>query len=392
MDYSKYFSTRAAGIKPSGIRRFFDIVSEKKGAISLGVGEPDFDTPWSGRNNAINVIRKGYTHYTSNWGLPKLRELISRYQKERYNLDYSEKDEILVTIGGSEAIDAALRALINFGDEVLIPNPSYVSYTPLASLAGGTPVSIDCEAASGFKVTPENLKKALTKKSKILLLSYPNNPTGAIMERRDYELIAPLIIENDLIVISDEIYSELTYGGLHASPANVEGLRERTIIVNGFSKAFAMTGWRLGYACAPRELISVMFKVHQYGIMCAPTVSQYAGIACLEECFETGFKVIEEMKEEYANRRRFVVSRLKEMSLDCFMPEGAFYVFADVSKYAEDGEQFAEELLESQLVAVVPGSAFGDFGKNYVRISYAYSITDLSKALDRIEKFVRIKA
>ncbi len=246
MDYSKYFSTRAADIKPSGIRRFFDIVSEKKGAISLGVGEPDFDTPWSGRNNAINVIRKGYTHYTSNWGLPRLRELISRYQKERYNLSYSEKDEILVTIGGSEAIDAALRALINFGDEVMIPNPSYVSYMPLASLDGGTPVSIDCEAATGFKVTPENLKKALTEKSKILLLSYPNNPTGAIMERADYELIAPLIIENDLIVISDEIYSELTYGKEHCSPANIEGLRERTIIVNGFSKAFAMTGWRLG--------------------------------------------------------------------------------------------------------------------------------------------------
>ena len=389
MDYSKYFSTRAADIKPSGIRRFFDIVSEKKGAISLGVGEPDFDTPWSGRNNAINVIRKGYTHYTSNWGLPRLRELISRYQKERYNLSYSEKDEILVTIGGSEAIDAALRALINFGDEVMIPNPSYVSYMPLASLAGGTPVSIDCKAASGFKVTPENLKKALTKKSKILLLSYPNNPTGAIMERADYELIAPLIIENDLIVISDEIYSELTYGKEHSSPANIEGLRERTIIVNGYSKAFAMTGWRLGYAMAPREIISVMFKVHQYGIMCAPTVSQYAGVACLEECFETDFKVIEEMKEEYENRRRFVVSRLKEMDLDCFMPEGAFYVFADVSKYAEDGEQFAEKLLESQLVAVVPGSAFGSFGKNYVRISYAYSISDLSKALDRIEKFVR---
>ena len=389
MDYSKYFSQRAASIKPSGIRKFFDIVSEKKGAISLGVGEPDFDTPWSGRNEAISAIRKGYTHYTSNWGLPKLRELVSRYYRERYGLDYSEKDEILVTIGGSEAIDAALRALVNVGDEVLIPNPSYVSYSPCVELAGGVPVGIKCERASEFKITPENLKAAITNKTKAIILSYPNNPTGAIMELRDYEAIAPLILENDLIVISDEIYSELTYGSKHASPANVNGLKERTIIVNGFSKAFAMTGWRLGYALAPREIVAVMYKVHQYGIMCAPTISQHAGVACLKECFETGFKVIEEMKEEYSDRRRFVVKRLKEMGLDCFTPRGAFYVFVDVSKSGMDGEKFANELLEKELVAVVPGEAFGSFGKNYVRISYAYSISDLSKALERIEKFVK---
>ena len=262
MDYSKHLNKKAAGIKPSGIRKFFDIVSEKKDAISLGVGEPDFDTPWSGRNNAINYIRKGYTHYTSNWGLKPLRELISRYYRERYSLNYSAENEILLTIGGSEAIDAALRALLNEGDEVLIPNPSYVSYSPLVTLSGGKPVGVDCTADSGFKITPDNLRAALTEKTKVLILSYPNNPTGAVMDRADYELIAPLIIENDLIVISDEIYSELTYGSRHVSPANVEGLKERTVVVNGFSKAFAMTGWRLGYALAPKEIIAVMFKIH----------------------------------------------------------------------------------------------------------------------------------
>lgn len=388
MDYSKHLNKKAAGIKPSGIRKFFDIVSEKKDAISLGVGEPDFDTPWSGRNNAINYIRKGYTHYTSNWGLKPLRELISRYYRERYSLNYSAENEILLTIGGSEAIDAALRALLNEGDEVLIPNPSYVSYSPLVTLSGGKPVGVDCTADSGFKITPENLRAALTEKTKVLILSYPNNPTGAVMDRADYELIAPLIIENDLIVISDEIYSELTYGSRHVSPANVEGLKERTVVVNGFSKAFAMTGWRLGYALAPKEIIAVMFKIHQYGIMCAPTASQYAAIACLEECFETDFSVIEEMKEEYAARKRLVVASLKEMGIKCFEPRGAFYVFADVSVFGMDGEEFANKLLSERSVAVVPGDAFGSFGKNYVRISYAYSISDLEKALKRIKQFV----
>ena len=388
MDYSKYLNENAAGIKPSGIRKFFDIVSEKKDAISLGVGEPDFDTPWGGRNAAIASIRRGYTHYTSNWGLIKLRSLISRYYLERYGLSYSEKDEILVTIGGSEAIDAALRSLVRAGDEVLVPNPSYVSYSPCVTLAGGKPVSVDCKKSDGFKITPENLSAALTKKSKILILSYPNNPTGAIMERADYEAIAPLIIKNDLIVISDEIYSELTYGKTHVSPANIDGLKERCVVVNGFSKAFAMTGWRLGYALAPKEIVAVMFKVHQYCIMCAPTASQYAGIACLEECFDTDFKVIEEMRDEYDARRRFVVSRLKKMGLDCFVPQGAFYVFADVSRFG-DGERFANELLDKRSVAVVPGEAFGSFGRNFVRISYAYSIADLTKALDRMESFVK---
>lgn len=388
MDYSKYVSKKASVIKPSGIRKFFDIVSEKKGAISLGVGEPDFDTPWSGRNNAINVIRKGYTHYTSNWGIAELRKMIARYYRERYSLEYCDKSEVLVTIGGSEAIDAALRALVNDGDGVLIPDPSYVSYSPLVTLAGGRCVPVSCEEKSGFKITPENLGKAIDDGCRILILSYPNNPTGAIMELSDYEAIAQLIVENDLIVISDEIYSELTYGKRHASPANVPALKERTVVVNGFSKAFAMTGWRLGYALAPKEIISVMFKVHQYAIMCAPTVSQYAALACLEECFETDFKVIDEMREEYENRRRFVVSELKRMGLRCFQPEGAFYVFACVKNYGLDGEEFANALLDKQLVAVVPGEAFGRFGKDYIRISYAYSIKDLSKALSRIEKFL----
>ncbi len=388
MDYSKYLSKSAKDIKPSGIRKFFDIVSEKKGAISLGVGEPDFDTPWSGRDFAMTAIRKGYTHYTSNWGLPKLRELISKYYKERFGLTYSEKDQILVTIGASEAVDCAIRSLVNPGDEVLIIDPCYVSYAPCVTLAGGVPVSIKCEAETEFKVTPENLKKVITNKTKAILLCYPNNPTGAVMERADYELIAPLIIENDLIVISDEIYAELTYEGTYSSIATLENMKERTIVINGFSKAFAMTGWRLGYALAPSEIMEAMYKVHQYAIMCAPTISQHAGIACLEDCFENDFECVKEMREEYDKRRRFILSQFEEMGIECVYPKGAFYVFASVEKFGMTGEEFANRLLDEQLVAVVPGDAFGECGKNFIRISYAYSLRDLQKALSRIKKFI----
>ncbi len=388
MDYSKYLSKSAKEIKPSGIRKFFDIVSEKKGAISLGVGEPDFDTPWSGRDFAMTAIRKGYTHYTSNWGLPKLRELISKYYSERFGLNYSDKDQILVTIGASEAVDCAIRALVNPGDEVLIIDPCYVSYAPCVTLAGGVPVSIKCESETEFKVTPENLKKVISKKTKAILLCYPNNPTGAVMEKADYELIAPLIVENDLIVISDEIYAELTYEGSYTSIASLDNMKERTIVINGFSKAFAMTGWRLGYALAPSEIMTAMYKVHQYAIMCAPTISQHAGVACLEDCFENDFSIVTEMRDEYDKRRRYILSQFDEMGIECVYPKGAFYVFASVEKFGMTGEEFANRLLDEQLVAVVPGDAFGECGKYFIRISYAYSLRDLQKALSRIRKFI----
>lgn len=388
MDYDKYLSTRAKDIKPSGIRKFFDIVQKNKNAISLGVGEPDFDTPWSGRNFAMSAIRKGYTHYTSNWGLPELRRAITRFYKERYKLEYNPENEVIVTIGASEAVDISLRALLNVGDEVLVPDPSYVSYVPCVELCGGKPVPIPCTAETGFKITPEHLKKVITDKTKVIILSYPNNPTGVVMEKSDYELIAPLIIENDLIVISDEIYSELTYGMEHTSPALVEGLKERTIIVNGFSKFFAMTGWRLGYVLAPEAICRVMIKIHQYAIMCAPTMCQYAGLACLNDCFENDYSTIREMREEYDKRRRYILNELKLLGFKCVEPRGAFYVFAGVDGFGMDGEEFAKKLFDSEWVAVVPGSSFGESGKNFVRISYAYSLNDIEKALKRIRVFI----
>ncbi len=388
MDYNKYFSQHAKEIKPSGIRKFFDIVSKNPNAISLGVGEPDFDTPWEGRNFAMSAIRKGYTHYTSNWGLLELRSLVCRFYKERYNLSYDENTECIVTIGGSEAVDISLRSLINVGDEILIPDPSYVSYSPCVELQGGKAVSIPCSGESQFKVTPELLEKVITSKTKAIILSYPNNPTGAVMTKADYELIAPLIIKNDLIVISDEIYSELTYDAEHVSPANVNGLKERTIVVNGFSKYFAMTGWRLGYILAPKEICSILVKIHQYAIMCAPTISQYAGIACLKEGFSNDFLVIREMKQEYDKRRRFLLNELNKLGFDCIEPKGAFYIFASVKGFNMTGDEFAQKLLDSEWVAVVPGSAFGVSGGDYVRISYAYSISDIEKALVRIRKFI----
>ncbi|MCI5819339.1 MAG: aminotransferase class I/II-fold pyridoxal phosphate-dependent enzyme [Acidaminococcus sp.] len=389
IDYSKILTKRVQDIKPSGIRKFFDVVSEIKGAISLGVGEPDFITPWSMRNEAIKSIQKGYTQYTSNAGILKLRELISEYLKRSQNLTYNPTDEIIVTVGASEAIDLSLRALLDSGDEVLIPEPSYVSYVPCVELAGAVPVPIKCTADNGFIVTKEELEKVITPKSKVLILPYPNNPTGGIMTKVQLEAIRETIIKHNLVVLSDEIYGDLTYGSTHCSIASLDGMRERTILVSGFSKAFAMTGWRLGYLAAPKEIVYAAYKIHQYTIMCAPTASQYAAIAALEEGLEDGFQTVAAMRDEYDKRRRYILARLNEMGLKCFEPKGAFYVFPCVKSTGLDGDEFSLKLLEKEKVAVVPGSAFGSCGKDYVRISYAYSIKALDEALNRIEKFLK---
>ncbi|MDD7398758.1 MAG: aminotransferase class I/II-fold pyridoxal phosphate-dependent enzyme [Firmicutes bacterium] len=389
IDYSKILTKRVQDIKPSGIRKFFDVVSEIKGAISLGVGEPDFITPWSMRNEAIKSIQKGYTQYTSNAGILKLRELISEYLKRSQNLTYNPTDEIIVTVGASEAIDLSLRALLDSGDEVLIPEPSYVSYVPCVELAGAVPVPIKCTADNGFIVTKEELEKVITPKSKVLILPYPNNPTGGIMTKEQLEAIRETIIKHNLVVLSDEIYGDLTYGSTHCSIASLDGMRERTILVSGFSKAFAMTGWRLGYLAAPKEIVYAAYKIHQYTIMCAPTASQYAAIAALEEGLEDGFQTVAAMRDEYDKRRRYILARLNEMGLKCFEPKGAFYVFPCVKSTGLDGDEFSLKLLEKEKVAVVPGSAFGSCGKDYVRISYAYSIKALDEALNRIEKFLK---
>lgn len=389
MDYSKYLNPTANNIKPSGIRKFFDIVSERKDVISLGVGEPDFDTPYIARDAAIRIIKKGYTQYTGNAGLNQLREKICKYYEQRYSVNYSS-DECLITVGASEAIDIALRAITSFGDEILVPEPSYVSYSPCIELAGGKPVNIPCYAKDSFALTAEALKEKITDKTKALILPYPNNPTGGIMEKSQLEEIAKVIIENDLLVISDEIYSELTYTEKgHVSIASIKGMKERTLVINGFSKSFAMTGWRLGYLLAPSEIISVVKKIHQYGIICAPTVSQYAGIAILDQSFEDNFSSVNEMKSEYDMRRRYVVSRLNKMGLDCFEPKGAFYAFPSVARLNMTGDEFATKLLDSKSVAVVPGSAFVNGDSSFIRISYAYSMKSLEKALDLIEEFVK---
>ncbi len=389
MDYSRYLNPTVKDIQPSGIRKFFDIVAEDKNAISLGVGEPDFDTPWLGRNAAIKSIQKGYTQYSSNCGMPALRERISEYYSVRYGVKYDPNHEIIVTVGASEAIDLALRALIVPGDEVLVPDPSYVSYCPCVRLSGGVPVAIKCEQSNGFIVTPEHLLDAITDKTKILILPYPNNPTGGIMTKSDIDAIARIIAEKDIFVVSDEIYSELTYSDEgHYSVACHPLLKERSVIINGFSKAFAMTGWRLGYVLAPEPITFAMYKIHQYTIMCAPTCAQYAALAILEEELANGFATVREMRDEYDLRRRYVFSALKKMNFDVFAPMGAFYVFPSVSSFGKDGEEFANELLYKKHVAVVPGGAFGASGKNNIRISYAYSMQSLKKALDRIGEFV----
>lgn len=384
-----FINKRAAELKPSGIRKFFDIVSEMDGAISLGVGEPDFVTPWSIRDAAIRSVKRGLTQYTGNRGLPELRKNICRYLSERFSIP-ADPAHTIVTVGASEAIDLTLRAICEEGDEILVPEPCYVSYAPSVSLSGGTPVAVHCVADNDFVLTPEQLKAAITPKTKALILAYPNNPTGAIMTREQLEAIISVIEEHDLLVISDEIYAELTYVGKHVSIASLKDMSARTVVISGFSKAFAMTGWRVGFVCAPPEIDEAMFKIHQYTIMCAPRVSQHAANAALTEGFTDGFAVVEEMVEEYARRGRFLANAFNSMGLKCFMPKGAFYVFPSVASTGFTGDEFANDLLRSQKVAVVPGSAFGDAGLYHVRCSYATSMAQLSEAIDRISKFIEI--
>ncbi len=373
-------------IPPSGIRRFFDIVSEMEEAISLGVGEPDFDTPWHIRDEGIYSLEKGRTFYTSNAGLKELKIEIAKYLSRRFELEYDYNQEILVTVGGSEAIDIAMRAMLDPGDEVLIPQPSYVSYEPCCRLANGKPVIIELQAENDFRLTKEELEAAITPKTKILVLPYPNNPTGAVMERHDLEAVAEVVSAHDLFVLSDEIYAELTYvdGKDHVSIASLPGMKERTIVINGFSKSHAMTGWRIGYACGPKVIIEQMLKIHQFAIMCAPTTSQYAAVDALKN----GDADVARMREQYNGRRRYLMHAFEEMGLPCFEPFGAFYVFPCIKQYGMSSEEFAERLLMSEKVAVVPGTAFGQSGEGFVRISYAYSLDNLKIALERVRKFV----
>ncbi len=372
-------------VQPSGIRKFFDIVNDMKDAISLGVGEPDFDTPWHIRDEGIYSLEKGRTHYTSNAGLKELKIGIDQFLTRRYGMSYNWEHEIIITVGGSEAIDIAMRTMLDPGDEVLIPQPSYVSYVPCAILANGVPVPIELQAKNEFRLTPEELEAAITPKTKILVMPFPNNPTGAVMEKEDLEKIVELVIRHDLYVLSDEIYSELTYLDNHVSIASLPGMRERTVVINGFSKSHAMTGWRLGYACGPRVIIEQMLKIHQYAIMCAPTTSQYAAV----EALKSGDDDVREMREEYNGRRRYLLHRFREMGLSCFEPFGAFYVFPCVKEFGMTSEEFATRLLNSRKLAVVPGTAFGACGEGFVRISYAYSLETLKQAMDRMEAFVR---
>ena len=373
-------------IQPSGIRKFFDIVVELNDpeVISLGVGEPDFDTPWMVSDAGIYSLEKRRTFYTSNAGLNELKIEISKFLKRRYDLDYNYEKEMLVTVGGSEAIDIAMRAMLDPGDEVLIPQPSYVSYLPCATLANGVPVPIELKAEHDFRLTAEQLEAAITPKTKLLVLPFPNNPTGAVMEKKDLEAIAEVIEKYDIFVLSDEIYSELTYLENHISIASLPGMKERTIVINGFSKSHAMTGWRLGYACGPEVIIKQMLKIHQFAIMCAPTTSQYAAVAALRD----GDEEVAKMREEYNRRRRYLLHRFKEMGLDCFEPFGAFYIFPCIKEFGMTSDEFATELLKAKKVAVVPGTAFGDSGEGFLRISYAYSLEDLKVALGRLEEFV----
>lgn len=377
-------SDEVVKIKPSGIRKFFDIVSEMKDAISLGVGEPDFDTPWHIRDEGIYSLEKGKTFYTSNAGLKELREEICRYLNRRVHVDYHPLKEVLITVGGSEAIDMGLRAMLNPGEEVLIPQPSYVSYEPCTILAGGKPVIIDLKAENEFRLTAQELRDAITEKTKVLILPFPNNPTGAIMEKKDLEEIAKVCIEKDIFVMTDEIYSELTYKEEHVSIASLPGMKERTILINGFSKAYAMTGWRLGYACGPQEIIAQMTKIHQFAIMCAPTTSQYAAV----EALRNGDDDVKMMREAYNQRRRFLMHAFKEMGLECFEPYGAFYVFPCIKEFGMTSDEFATRFLQEEKVAVVPGTAFGESGEGYVRISYAYSLEQLKLAMEKLAHFI----
>lgn len=384
MDYEKYLSPVANGLPPSGIRRFFDIAAEMDQVISLGVGEPDFKTPWAIRQEAIRTLEAGKTWYTANAGLAQLREEIARYLKDSIGVEYSPREEILVSVGGSEAIDLCVRALVQPGDEVLIPEPSFVCYDPIVRLAGGVPVPIYTRGEDQFRLTPKLLEEKITPKTKLLVLPYPNNPTGAVMKREHLEAIAPILRQRDLLVLSDEIYSELTYSGRHVSIASLEGMAQRTVVINGFSKSFAMTGWRLGYAAGPAPIVQLMVKIHQYAIMSAPTMSQYAAVEALRECRSS----VEEMRQEYDLRRRYVVDAFNRMGLSCFEPEGAFYVFPSIVSTGLSSEEFCRRLLEEKRVAVVPGNAFGKSGEGHVRVSYSYSINHLKEALKRIKGFL----
>ncbi len=380
---------KVVGIKPSGIRKFFDIAAEMDDVVSLGVGEPDFDTPWHIRDEGIYALEKGRTFYTSNSGLLELRNEINNYIKRTQGISYDVKKEIIITVGGSEAIDLAIRAMINPGEEIIIPQPSYVSYEPCAVLADAVPVIINLKAENEFRLTAAELEEAVTDKTKIVVLPFPNNPTGAIMEREDLEAIAEVIIRHDLFVISDEIYGELTYKGKHVSIASLPGMQERTILINGFSKAYAMTGWRLGYACGPELIMKQMVKIHQFAIMCAPTTSQYAAV----EALKNGDEDVAMMREDYNQRRRFLMNAFKEMGLECFEPFGAFYVFPCIKEFGMTSDDFAMRLLNEEKIAVVPGNAFGDSGEGFLRISYAYSIEKLKFAMEKIAAFIeRLRA
>ena len=381
---SKYVNKDVLNLKPSGIRKFFDIASMYDDVISLGVGEPDFETPWHLREEGIYALERGKTVYTSNSGLKELREEVCNYTYNHIGVKYDYAKECLITVGGSEAIDLAMRAMLEIGDEVIVPEPSYVAYVPTVVLAGGKPVIINLKEENEFRLTKAELEAAITPKTKVLVLPFPNNPTGAILEEKELKDIAEVCIKHDLIVVSDEIYSALTYKGKHVSIASMPGMKERTIMINGFSKAFSMTGWRLGYACGPKEILEQMTKIHQFCIMCAPTNSQYAAI----EALRNGEGDVERMKESYDERRKFLLHEFKEMGIDCFEPYGAFYVFPNIKKFGLSSDEFATKLLETEHVVVVPGTAFGDCGEGFLRISYAYSIESLKKALDRIKKFI----
>jgi len=384
INYEKIISERVRQTKPSGIRKFFDILESMDDVISLTVGQPDFVTPWHIREAGITALENGKTYYTSNKGLMEMREELSKYLSRRFSLEYDPKTELIVTVGGSEAIDIAIRAVVNPGDEVIVVEPAFVCYTPIASMAGATPVIIRTEEKDKFKLTPEALKAAITDKTKLLVLPFPNNPTGAILEKNELEAIADIIRDTDIMVLSDEIYAELTYGKKHTSFASLPGMKERTILVSGFSKAYAMTGWRLGYLAAPEQLVSEMFKIHQYAIMCAPTTSQFAAI----EALKNGDDDIEYMRGEYNGRRKILLKGLKNIGIDCFEPEGAFYAFPNISKFGLSSEEFCERLLYDYKVGVVPGNAFGDCGEGFIRISYAYSLDHIQKALSKIKEFV----
>lgn len=389
IDYNKALSDKVKKMKPSGIRKFFDIAATKKDVISLGVGEPDFSTPWAIRKSAINTLERKKIIYGANKGIESLREAICTYINKKYGVKYNSEDEVIVTVGGSEAIDLAIRALVDPGDEVLVVEPSFVCYTPLVELVGGVAVPVPTRIENNFKLTPEDLKGKITDKTKLLILPFPNNPTGAVMTKEDLEKIADVIRDTNIIVLSDEIYSELTYGRKHYSIIQVDGMRERTIYVNGFSKAYAMTGWRLGYLTAPKEIVSQLVKIHQYGIMCSPFISQNAAVEALTSCD----KEVSKMVGEYDTRRRFLVKELNRIGLECFNPEGAFYVFPCIKSTGLSSEQFCERLLDEENVACVPGNAFGECGEGFIRISYAYSLKHLTEAINRIESFVnKIKA